>query len=104
MGLLDKIRGEFIDIIEWTDLTGDSMVYRFDRRDNEIKMGAKLTVREGQVAVAAAVLARGSMLAESFASSVVRLIATRTAFAYASVARRSRSRVTRWFFVTIATG
>ncbi|UCF15826.1 MAG: SPFH domain-containing protein [Phycisphaerales bacterium] len=51
MGLLDKIRGEFIDIIEWTDLTGDSMVYRFDRHDNEIKMGAKLTVREGQVAV-----------------------------------------------------
>jgi membrane protease subunit (stomatin/prohibitin family) len=50
MGLLDKIRGEFIDIIEWTDSSGDTMVYRFDRRDNEIKMGAKLTVREGQVA------------------------------------------------------
>ncbi|MHC4432338.1 MAG: SPFH domain-containing protein [Planctomycetota bacterium] len=51
MGLLDKIRGEFIDIIEWTDPSGDTMVYRFDRHDNEIKMGAKLTVREGQVAV-----------------------------------------------------
>jgi len=51
MGLLDKIRGEFIDIIEWTDSSGDTMVYRFDRRDNEIKMGAKLTVREGQTAV-----------------------------------------------------
>jgi len=51
MGLLDKIRGEFIDIIEWTDSSGDTMVYRFDRHDNEIKMGAKLTVREGQVAV-----------------------------------------------------
>ena len=51
MGLLDKIRGELVDIIEWTDSTGDTMVYRFDRRDNEIKMGAKLTVREGQTAV-----------------------------------------------------
>lgn len=51
MGLLDKIRGEFIDIIEWTDPSNDTMVYRFERRDNEIKMGAKLTVREGQTAV-----------------------------------------------------
>jgi membrane protease subunit (stomatin/prohibitin family) len=42
MGLLDKIRGEFIDIIEWTDSSGDTMVYRFDRRDNEIKMDAKM--------------------------------------------------------------
>ena len=51
MGLLDKIRGEFIDIIEWTDPSNDTMVYRFQRLDNEIKMGAKLTVREGQAAV-----------------------------------------------------
>lgn len=51
MGLFDKIRGEFIDIIEWTDSSNDTMVYRFQRRDNEIKMGAKLTVREGQTAV-----------------------------------------------------
>jgi len=51
MGLFDKIRGEFIDIIEWTDSSNDTMVYRFQRHNNEIKMGAKLTVREGQVAV-----------------------------------------------------
>ncbi len=51
MGLFDKIRGEFIDIIEWTDSSNDTMVFRFNRYDNEIKMGAKLTVREGQVAV-----------------------------------------------------
>lgn len=51
MGLLDKIRGEFIDIIEWTDPSNDTMVYRFERHDNEIKMGARLTVREGQNAV-----------------------------------------------------
>jgi membrane protease subunit (stomatin/prohibitin family) len=51
MGLFDKIRGEFIDIIEWMDPSSDTMVYRFDRHNNEIKMGAKLTVREGQAAV-----------------------------------------------------
>lgn len=51
MGLFDKIRGEFIDIIEWTDPTNDTMVYRFERHDNEIKNNAKLVVRESQVAV-----------------------------------------------------
>ncbi|MEL6196655.1 MAG: SPFH domain-containing protein [Pseudomonadota bacterium] len=47
----DMLRGEFIDVIEWTDDTRDTMVYRFQRHDNAIKYGAKLTVREGQAAV-----------------------------------------------------
>ncbi len=51
MSLFDKIRGEFIDIIEWQDTTLDTIVWRFPRYNNEIKMGAKLTVRESQVAV-----------------------------------------------------
>lgn len=51
MGLFDKIRGEFIDIVEWLDPTNDTMVFRFDRYNNEIKNGAKLVVRESQVAV-----------------------------------------------------
>lgn len=51
MGLFDKIRGEFVDIIEWTDPTNNTMVYRFQRHNNEIKMGSKLTVRPGQAAV-----------------------------------------------------
>jgi len=51
MGLFDKLFGEFIDIIEWTDETNVTMVYRFERYGNEIKYGAKLTVREGQAAV-----------------------------------------------------
>ncbi|TAE00229.1 MAG: SPFH domain-containing protein [Bacteroidetes bacterium] len=45
------ITGEFIDIIEWLDNTKDTMVFRFDRHDNEIKNGAKLIVRESQQAV-----------------------------------------------------
>ena len=51
MGLFDKLKGEFIDIIEWTDSSNDTMVWRFPRYQNEIKNGAKLTVRESQVAV-----------------------------------------------------
>jgi membrane protease subunit (stomatin/prohibitin family) len=52
MGLLDKLRGELIDIIEWTEPSNnDILCYRFPRYNNEIKNGAKLTVREGQAAV-----------------------------------------------------
>jgi membrane protease subunit (stomatin/prohibitin family) len=51
MGLFDKLKGEFVDIIEWTDSSNDTMVWRFPRYQNEIKMGAKLTVRESQVAI-----------------------------------------------------
>jgi len=51
MGLFDKLKGELIDIIEWLDPTSDTMVFRFERMGNEIKNGAKLTVRESQVAV-----------------------------------------------------
>lgn len=47
----DLIRGQFVDVIGWTDDTGDTMCWRFERQGNEIKYGAQLTVREGQVAV-----------------------------------------------------
>ena len=51
MSLLDKVRGELIDIIQWTDDTNDTIVYRFERYNNQIKYGARVTVREGQTAV-----------------------------------------------------
>ena len=51
MALMDKIFGEFVDVIEWVDDSGDTMVYRFERYGNEIKHGAMLTVRESQAAV-----------------------------------------------------
>ncbi len=51
MGLFDKLRGELIDIIEWTQPSdSDLLAYRFPRYNNEIKYGARLTVREGQAA------------------------------------------------------
>ncbi|SMC09430.1 SPFH domain-containing protein [Nitratiruptor tergarcus] len=51
MGLFDWLRGQFIDVIEWFDDSGDTIVYRFPRHENEIKYGAKLIVRPGQKAV-----------------------------------------------------
>jgi membrane protease subunit (stomatin/prohibitin family) len=50
VALLDKIRGEFIDIVEWLDDSRDTLVWRFPRHDNEIKMGARLVVRESPAA------------------------------------------------------
>ena len=51
MGLFSRLFNEFIDVIEWTDDSSDTMVYRFERYGNEIKYGAKLIVRETQFAV-----------------------------------------------------
>ncbi len=51
MGIFDWLFGQFIDVIEWTDDSSDTMVYRFNRQGNAIKYGAKLTVRESQIAV-----------------------------------------------------
>jgi len=51
MGLFDWLTGQFIDVIEWLDSSNDTMVWRFPREGNAIKYGAKLIVRESQVAV-----------------------------------------------------
>src|SRR3954467_11907953 len=50
MALWDKLMGELVDIVEWLDDTHDTLAYRFERYQNEIKYGAKLVVREGQMA------------------------------------------------------
>lgn len=46
-----KKPNKFIDTIEWDDNIGDTMVWRFPHYHAEIKEGAQLIVREGQVAV-----------------------------------------------------
>jgi membrane protease subunit (stomatin/prohibitin family) len=55
MSILDRIKNEalnqFIEVIEWLDETGNTMVYRFPVHNQEIKNGAKLIVRESQSAV-----------------------------------------------------
>jgi hypothetical protein len=50
MALWDKLKAELLDIVEWLDSTNDTLAYRFERYQNEIKYGAKLVVREGQMA------------------------------------------------------
>jgi membrane protease subunit (stomatin/prohibitin family) len=51
MGLMNKIRNEFVDIIEWIDDSRSTLAWRFPRYQNEIKNGAQLIVREGQKAI-----------------------------------------------------
>jgi membrane protease subunit (stomatin/prohibitin family) len=51
MSLWEKAVAELIDIIEWTDETSDTLVWRFPRYENEIKQGAQLIVRQAQMAV-----------------------------------------------------
>lgn len=51
MSLWKKLTGELIDIIEWLDNTPDTLVWRFERHNNEIKNGARLIVRETQAAI-----------------------------------------------------
>ncbi len=51
MGIIDKIKGQLIDVIEWKDNSSKTMVYKYDMNGKEIMMGAQLTVRESQVAI-----------------------------------------------------
>jgi excisionase family DNA binding protein len=50
MGLMDFIKGELIEIIEWNDDSRDTLSWRFPDDDKEIKNAAQLIVRESQVA------------------------------------------------------
>jgi membrane protease subunit (stomatin/prohibitin family) len=51
MGLFEKLRAELIDIVEWVDDSRHTLVWRFPRYQNQIKYGAQLIVRPGQMAV-----------------------------------------------------
>ncbi len=48
MGLMDFIKGQVLEIIEWTDDSRDTLSYRWPDEDKEIKNGAQLIVRESQ--------------------------------------------------------
>ena len=50
MGLMDYLKGQFLEIIQWQDDSRDTLVWRFPDEDKEIKRGAQLIVRESQVA------------------------------------------------------
>ena len=51
MALMDFIKKQFIDIIEWTEDSDGTLAWRFPMEDREIQNGGSLTVRESQVAM-----------------------------------------------------
>lgn len=51
MALMDFIKKQFIDIIQWTEDDEETLAWRFPMADFEIQYGAALTVRESQMAV-----------------------------------------------------
>ena len=51
MGLMDFIKKQFIDIIQWTEDDNGVLAYRYPMQDFEIQYGGSLTVRESQMAV-----------------------------------------------------
>ena len=51
MGLMDFIKKQFIDVIQWTETDEGTLAWRFPMAGMEIQYGASLTVRESQMAV-----------------------------------------------------
>jgi membrane protease subunit (stomatin/prohibitin family) len=51
MALMDFIKKQFIDILEWTEDGDGTLAWRYPMAGNEIQYGASLTVRESQMAV-----------------------------------------------------
>jgi len=51
MALMDFIKKQFIDIIQWTEDDDGTLAWRFPMAGMEIQNGASLTVRESQMAV-----------------------------------------------------
>ena len=50
MGLMDYLKTQFLEIIQWEDDSRDTISFRHPDMDKEIKRGAQLIVRESQVA------------------------------------------------------
>ena len=69
MSLWEQAKNELIDIIEWSDASSDTLVWRFPRFEDEIKNGAQLIVRQSQ----AAVFVNRGKIADVFAPGTHRL-------------------------------
>jgi membrane protease subunit (stomatin/prohibitin family) len=51
MALMDFIKKQFIDVIQWTEDAPGTLAWRFPMADMEIQNGAQLVVRESQMAL-----------------------------------------------------
>ena len=78
MGILDRLSpsSQFIEVIEWLDETNNTLVYRFPVKDQEIKNGAQLIVRESQ----AAVFVSEGQIADLFRAATPLMVATHQSF------------------------
>lgn len=51
MGIINFLKKQFIDVIEWNENGDEVLAYRYPMQDHEIQNGGQLTVREGQAAL-----------------------------------------------------
>jgi membrane protease subunit (stomatin/prohibitin family) len=51
MALMDFIKKQFIDILQWTEERDGTLAWRFPMQEMEIQNGASLTVRDSQLAL-----------------------------------------------------
>ncbi len=51
MGIMDFVKDQFIDVIEYIDESNKIIVSKYNRPNNEIKQGARAIVRESQAAI-----------------------------------------------------
>ena len=51
MALMDFIKKQFIDILQWTETGDGTLAWRYPMQDMEIQNGGQLVVRESQVAM-----------------------------------------------------
>lgn len=51
MGILDFVKKQFVDVIQWTEDSDGVLAYRYPMADMEIQYGAQLTVRDSQSAL-----------------------------------------------------
>ncbi len=51
MGLMDFIKKQFIDVLQWTEEGDGTLAWRYPMADMEIQNGATLVVRESQMAL-----------------------------------------------------
>ena len=51
MALMDFLKKQFIDVLQWTESDDGTLAWRFPMQDMEIQNGASLTVRDSQMAM-----------------------------------------------------
>lgn len=69
MALMDFVKKQFIDIIEWVEPRDGVLAWRFPMADREIQNGASLTVRESQQAL----FVNEGQVADQFGPGMVKL-------------------------------